>query len=149
MTGLSLAINMALRLSYPVADPIVTQPFGNKLIILGEDVYAQWGYPGHNGIDFRAEMGTEVLACDDGKIVATPNDPEGFGTYVKIKHEWGISYYCHLSRKKSPKAVMRGDVIGYSGDSGFSTAPHLHFGLKVTNAVCPGYKGWSDPTLFL
>ena len=140
---------MALRLSFPLADPIVTQEFGNKLILFEEDIYAGWGYPGHNGVDFRAAVGTPILACDDGKIKATPNDPDGFGYYIRIEHWWGYSYYAHLSKKRRPKMVSRGDEIGLSGDTGFSTGPHLHFGIKVTNAIAPGYNGWSDPSLFL
>lgn len=140
---------MALRLSWPLAVHAVTQEFGNKFILDGVDVYAKWGYPGHNGIDFRAAIGRPVLACDAGLMESTPEDPGGFGTYVRIRHWWGLSYYAHLSEKVAPGLVAREQMIGKSGDSGFSTGPHLHFGIKVTNAPCPGYKTWSDASLFL
>ena len=140
---------MALRLSWPVAEVYIVQKFGNRLILHGEDIYAGWGYPGHNGIDFRAAVGTPILACDDGEIEATPDDPGGFGTYIRIRHKWGRSYYAHLSEKHGPGLVKRCEEIGKSGDTGFSTGPHLHFGVKVDMAIAPGYNGWSDPTLFL
>jgi len=140
---------MALGLSFPVVEPFVTQEFGAKLILFDEDIYAGYGLPGHAGIDFRATVGTPIMACDNGEIETTPDDPGGFGIYVRIRHKWGRSYYAHLSSKKEPGPVKRGEEIGKSGDTGFSTGPHLHFGVKVAMAIAPGYAGWSDPSLFL
>jgi len=140
---------MALLLSFPLVEVTVTQRFGNKLIIDGQDIYARWGYPGHNGIDFRAAVGTPVIACDDGVVELTGEDPDGFGFYVRVRHPWGLSFYAHLSQKFRTDSVVREQAIGLSGDSGFRTAPHLHFGVKVWQAPCPGYRQWSDPTLFL
>lgn len=134
----------------PVREPYVTQAFGNKLYVEGQDVYAQWGYIGHNGMDFRAPVHTEVLACFDGEIEQTYTDHNGFGVYVRIRHSWGLSYYAHLSQKIANVGPVRtGEVIGLSGHSGYSLAPHLHFGIKLNDYRYPGFRSWFDPTFFL
>lgn len=137
------------KISFPLKEITITQVFGNDLVIDGEHVYAKWGYPGHNGIDFRA-VGTPVFACDAGIIESMPFDKDGFGWYVRLVHDWGRSYYCHLSERiQYSGPVKRGQQIGTSGCSGFCTGPHLHFGIKVYDAPTPGYKDWTDPTPFL
>lgn len=138
------------KISFPLKDITITQVFGNDLVIDGEHVYAKWGYPGHNGLDLRAAPGTPVFACDDGVIESTPFDKEGFGWYVRLVHDWGRSYYCHLAGMVQYSGpVKRGMQVGTSGSSGFCTGPHLHFGIKVCGAPTPGYGDWTDPTPFL
>ncbi len=89
-------------------------------------------YRPHHGTDFGAKRGTPLLAVNSGKVIFS-GWMGGYGKVVKIKHGGGyVSLYAHQSRirvKKGQK-VKKGQVIGYVGNTGRSTGPHLHFGLK-------------------
>lgn len=139
---------MAISLIYPVNGPI-TQKFGEN-----PSFYAQWGYPGHNGVDFGIPNGTPVLAAAKGTIDKVSFEDGGYGNYVKIKHLDGsttfYTYYAHLMQASvtAGQSVEAGAVVGHSNNTGASTGPHLHFGLR--NADTSGaYKGYIDPLPFL
>jgi len=89
-------------------------------------------YRPHHGTDFGARRGTPLKAVNSGRI-SFSGWMGGYGKVVKIKHADGYeSLYAHQSRirvKKGQK-VKRGQIIGYVGNTGRSTGPHLHFGLK-------------------
>lgn len=84
----------------------------------------------HTGIDFTASRGTEIYATGDGVIKEVEVKRNGYGKNIKIDHGYGyVTLYAHMSRfnvKKGQK-VKRGEVIGYVGSTGTSTAPHLHY----------------------
>jgi len=92
----------------------------------------------HYGMDFTAATGTDVFATGIGVVKSTERET-GYGNMVVIDHGFGYeTYYAHLSRVKVQvgQKVNRGDVIGYVGSTGTSTAPHLHYevsknGVKV------------------
>ncbi len=96
----------------------------------------------HNGIDISARSGTPIYAAGDGKVEFVGRKG-GFGRTIKISH--GAVYntlYAHLRRFASGlrkgKLVRQGDVIGYVGQSGLSTAPHLHYEIiKYGRSVDP------------
>ena len=85
----------------------------------------------HAGVDFTAKKGTPVYATADGKIIS--NDVyggRGFGKHLTISHGFGYhTLYAHMDRvvKRQGQKVKRGDLIGYVGNTGRSTAPHLHY----------------------
>ncbi len=84
----------------------------------------------HEGLDFSAPVGTEVYATGDGVVVAVERSRIGYGNHVLIDH--GYSYqtlYAHLSNfeVRRGEKVKRGQVIGYIGNTGKSTSPHLHY----------------------
>lgn len=108
------------------------------------------GYP-HNGVDFGMGIGTPILATDAGVVNFADNVPDADGLGIIISHSWGSSLYWHLSelRARRGDVVKRSDVIGLSGDTGWCTGPHLHFGMKVNGVSVPGMRGWADPELFL
>jgi murein DD-endopeptidase MepM/ murein hydrolase activator NlpD len=84
----------------------------------------------HTGIDFTADRGTEIYATGDGTILSADNKARGYGKHVVIDHGYGYkTLYAHMSRfKVQPgQKVKRGEVIGYVGTTGTSTAPHLHY----------------------
>ncbi len=84
----------------------------------------------HTGIDFTAPIGTEIFATGDGKVTAVERESRGYGNHVVINHGFGYeTLYAHMSRFKVSvgEKVKRGDVIGYIGSTGTSTAPHLHY----------------------
>ncbi len=123
------------------------------------EVYQRFGLLGHNGIDWGMNIGTSLVAAADGKateiaFVEGPKgaDSDGFGNYVKLEHAWGQSLYAHLSKVdlKEGDGVTAGDQIGLSGNTGFSTGPHLHFGIRVNpfNAK-DGWRGYVNPAWFL
>ena len=87
----------------------------------------------HYGMDFSAKTGTEIYATGDGVISKVRRSKRGYGNYVKINHDFGYeTLYAHMSKyivKKGQK-VKRGEVIGYVGNTGISTAPHLHYEVR-------------------
>lgn len=88
----------------------------------------------HNGIDLAAAEGTPVYAIKDGAVYTTiENDPE-FGNYIILTHDTGkmTSVYAHLSKIQVERyqSVRKGDIIGYVGQTGMATGPHLHFEIR-------------------
>ena len=90
----------------------------------------------HYGMDYSAIVGTEIYATGDGVISKVKRSKRGYGNYVKINHGFGYeTLYAHMSKyivKKGQK-VKRGEVIGYVGNTGISTAPHLHYEVRKDN----------------
>ncbi len=87
----------------------------------------------HWGMDFSAPTGTDIFATGDGKIIKVVNSRRGLGKHVIIDHGYGYqTIYGHMSETKVRKGqlVKRGDVIGLVGNTGGSTAPHLHYEVK-------------------
>jgi len=84
----------------------------------------------HTGIDYACPTGTEILASADGQVMAASFDGSGYGNRVIILHpDKKATLYAHLSKMMvTPRQeVKQGDVIGLSGNSGYTTGPHLHF----------------------
>jgi TP901 family phage tail tape measure protein len=89
----------------------------------------RWGKL-HDGIDIGAPTGTQIVATDSGRVISAGFNNGGFGYWTLIDHGSGlISGYAHQSRLAvaGGQAVNRGQVIGYVGNTGYSTGPHLHF----------------------
>lgn len=134
---------MAIKLILPVNGPI-TQLFGEN-----PDFYKKWGFPGHNGIDYGIPNGTPVKAADAGTVAAISFENGGYGNYVKLSHKDGntiyYTYYAHLASASvtAGQKVKAGTVIGSSNNTGASTGPHLHFGLRI-DGQNPTYKGYVD-----
>ena len=84
----------------------------------------------HYGMDFTATEGTEIYATGEGVVSRITNEVRGYGKRIEIDHGFGYkTLYAHMSKfnvKKGQK-VKRGDVIGFVGNTGTSTAPHLHY----------------------
>ncbi|MBL0047703.1 MAG: peptidoglycan DD-metalloendopeptidase family protein [Bacteroidetes bacterium] len=84
----------------------------------------------HTGIDFSANIGTEIYATGDGVVERADDLAQGYGNHVVINHGYGYeTLYGHMSKiiARVGQKVKRGDVIGLVGSSGMSTAPHLHY----------------------
>lgn len=84
----------------------------------------------HTGLDFTANVGTEVYATGNGKVVKVEADYRGYGNHIIIEHGFGYqTLYAHLSKfdVRQGDKVKRGDLIGYVGNTGTSTGPHLHY----------------------
>ena len=118
-------------LSWPLDKIFVTSPYAPR-----------WG-GFHRGTDFRASIGTQIKTVADGTVIGTGDTDiccpgASFGKWIFIEHNNGLSStYAHLSLISVSKGqkVARGQVIGYSGNTGSSTGPHLHLSLYVSSGV--------------
>jgi murein DD-endopeptidase MepM/ murein hydrolase activator NlpD len=97
----------------------------------------------HKGIDLSTyRSGDPIVATADGQVVTVDWD-DGFGNYVIIKHKHGYyTRYAHMlsSRVKVGQRVQQGEVIGYIGNTGLSTGPHLHYEVHIGSDVVDPYK---------
>lgn len=126
-------------LSYPLDNVRITQYFGNTAFA-ASGAYAG---KGHNGIDFAAPVGTPVKAALAGTVIGTGNTDSvrgcySFGKWVMVKHSNGLNtMYAHFSSisVSQGETVTTGQVLGYSGETGYATGPHLHFGVYVSSAT--------------
>ncbi|MCB0189939.1 MAG: peptidoglycan DD-metalloendopeptidase family protein, partial [Caldilineaceae bacterium] len=132
-----------LLASFPVSTPSLSKPFdGDYPITLyfGEypEFYSQFTYDGvplkgSNALNFGLPEGTAVKATDEGTVLRVDSEPSGFGNFILLQHEWGESLYTQLERMDVTvgERVLRGQLIGLSGNSGASTGPHLRFGIRI------------------
>ncbi|WP_026998913.1 peptidoglycan DD-metalloendopeptidase family protein [Eisenibacter elegans] len=101
----------------------------------------------HPGVDFAAPHGTPIYATGDGTITEAKFSG-GYGNAVKINHGYGYeTYYAHMSAfaVRPGQKVKRGELIGYVGNTGFSTAPHLHYEVFYNGEwVNPVYYFFND-----
>jgi len=125
-------------LAWPLSTVYVTQYFGKtadsgRLYVSGT----------HNGVDFRAAIGTPIKSAGAG-IVEGIGDTDivcsgaSYGKWVFIRYDNGLaSIYGHLSliSAKQGQKVKTGDVVGYSGNTGYSTGPHLHMSVYASQGV--------------
>lgn len=127
-------------LFWPLDKIFITQYFGNTDFAIKTNAY---NGKGHNGVDFQAAPGTRVKAALDGIVMGTGDTDKvckgaSFGKWALLRHNNGLStLYGHLSLIKvnEGQTVQTGDVIGYSGNTGYSTGPHLHFTVYATQGV--------------
>lgn len=158
-----LFVDDSLGLKFrPVQSKTVTQPFGAN-----PNYYAQYGLPGHEGIDFRSPLGDRYHAVADGKVVWASNlngngRESAYGWHVVIEHTSPTfkkfrTFYAHCAPSlpvKTGQNVAAGDVVGISGNTGISSGPHLHFGIAVDGDTGNGYPIWRfgqfiDPAVHL
>ncbi len=112
----------------PLEDVTLTDRFGpRRHPLTGEKKH-------HNGLDFRAATGTPVYATADGAVEYSGfHKQSGYGNLVIINHNFGFkSYYGHLKKTavRSGRLIEKGQLIGYSGNTGVSTGPHLHYEVR-------------------
>jgi len=119
-------------LNWPVNN-VITQTYGPT----SQTGFVNDVYSFHNGIDLRAAIGTPIRAAADGIISGVGDDGKyAYGKWITINHQNGLTtLYGHFSVQKVSvgKQVKRGEIIGYSGNTGFTTGPHLHFTVYATN----------------
>lgn len=146
---------------------IFGQPFeGNYPIsqYFGENpsTYAQFGLPGHNGIDYATPSGTRAVSVIAGRVRKVGYQAGGWGHYVEVQDGNLVTIHAHFKEEPVVEVgdlVEVGDTLGYTGNTGFSFSNsggagyHLHFGVKILlphdALVFAGkyseYRGWVDP----
>jgi murein DD-endopeptidase MepM/ murein hydrolase activator NlpD len=131
------------RFIWPEPKAQISQPFGPSTL-WREPAYG--GYPHfHTGIDLVEPFGSPIYAADDGVVALVGKSSSGYGNYVVIAHSGGLdTLYGHLSVAlvKVGQSVTQGQVVGLEGSTGNSTAPHLHFELRINERPI-------DPTPYL
>ncbi len=115
----------------------------------------------HNGVDFGAPIGTPLLAAERGRILAIGDQDNyrtngkrlcykgAYGKFIMVKHENNLTtLYAHASliKAKIGDQVERGDIIGYSGNTGRSTGPHLHFTVYSSQTIPRASAGFPEGT---
>jgi murein DD-endopeptidase MepM/ murein hydrolase activator NlpD len=130
-------IEKALNKEHLLACLPAIQPISNKSLTRAASGYGWRIHPiykirkFHEGMDFTSPTGTEIYATADGIVAVIENNPDrGFGNMVTLDHGFGYrTVYAHMEgfNVKLGQKVKRGDVIGYVGSTGLSTAPHLHY----------------------
>jgi murein DD-endopeptidase MepM/ murein hydrolase activator NlpD len=102
----------------------------------------------HTGIDFAASIGTPIYATADGKVVEVDVKFSGYGKLVEIDHGFGYrTRYAHMHEfaVRTGQNIKRGDLIGYVGNTGLSTAPHLHYEVLINGSqVDPVHYFYND-----
>ena len=126
---------LALQGQNPPSDASWTMPTSGRLTSpFGMRVHPVLGVSRmHNGIDLAAAEGTPIYATRAGKVTTCSYQAGGAGNYVSINHMDGFaSIYMHMTHYVvSPgQSVSQGQLIGYVGNTGLSTGPHLHFGIS-------------------
>lgn len=139
-------------LRYPLDKIKITQNFGER-----PQVYAP--LLGHNGLDFRTEWDDSptgnrpVYAADNGIVELGDQGSQGYGKFVRLHHADGSqTIYGHLSEQcvVDKQSVFHGKKIGISGNTGFTNAPHLHFGYRPPHFNSNnGYGGYVDPRTYM
>ena len=129
-------------LKLPFSSPVrISQYFGETSFARANAL--RYGRPFHDGVDFAINSGTQILASADGIVIGTGNTDlvrscQSWGKWVVVRHNFGLTtLYAHLSLVKvqNGQKVKSGELLGYSGNTGFSTGPHLHFGVYDSNGV--------------
>lgn len=128
-------------LAWPLDTIRITQQFGGtQFAKTNPGVY---GRPFHNGVDFGVPTGTQVKSVLAGTVQATGNTDAfpgcvSWGKWVLVKHNNGLtSLYAHLSSimVSAGESVQTGGLLGLSGNTGYSTGPHLHLTLYASQGV--------------
>lgn len=138
-------------LSIPAIMPISNKDLTYTSSGWGMRVHPIYNVPRfHYGMDFVAPKGTKIFATGNGKVVSIENLRTGHGRHIVIDHGYGYeTLYAHLSgvNVKLGDKVNRGQVIGFVGSTGTSTAPHLHYEvLKDGINVNPKHYYFMDLT---
>jgi murein DD-endopeptidase MepM/ murein hydrolase activator NlpD len=123
-------------LRWPLDNVLVTQQFGRTV-----DASRLYQSGTHDGVDFRASVGTPVKAALSGTVYEINHGAVPYcqyGKWVLVKHNNGLTtLYAHLSNISVEKgqAVSTGEVLGFAGNTGYATGPHLHFTVYASDAV--------------
>jgi murein DD-endopeptidase MepM/ murein hydrolase activator NlpD len=140
----------------PVINDLFIGNFGvSQYFGANPQMYKQFGWKGHNGLDFRCPTGTQLISCVNGTITEAYNNIGGWGNhcYIWDKDQNVMVIYAHMKslNVKVGDKVKIGNLLGLSNNTGNSTGPHLHFGVYKVDSngnklnLNNGYGGAVDP----
>lgn len=123
----------------------------NKKVYLIQAYDSKLSHKGEYALDFKVKEGTAICAARDGKVIAVRSDSDkgglkdenlNDGNYISIQHTDGsVAHYWHLKKEgvlvKEGDEVTKGQLIGYSGNTGYSAFPHLHFEVVQNGKQVP------------
>jgi murein DD-endopeptidase MepM/ murein hydrolase activator NlpD len=116
-----------------------------------QNPFTRSGSQFHPGIDLAGPIGTPIYATGDGVIIDPFGSMTGYGIAIVIDHGYGFeTLYAHLSKRlvNTGDSVKRGQIIGYLGNTGPSTGPHLHYEVhrngKKVNPINYIYSGFTN-----
>ncbi len=119
-------------LAWPLdGDYTITSPFGTRIDPISGVIKT------HGGTDIAAPTGTPLLAAADGTVITASYDADGYGFYVKIKHDdtYTTLYgHCSVLHVTVGQVVKQGQLIAEVGSTGYSTGPHVHYEV-IQNGV--------------
>lgn len=145
-----------MQLRKPIDKWFITQSFGTN-----PKIYAKFGLKGHNGIDLRTRfidspLGRRyVTASHEGIVEIVRADANGYGTHIRLRGpDRCLTIYGHLTKSYVSKgqSVKAGERIGLTGNTGFSSGPHLHFEYRPAGwekKTKNGFAGAVDPLPFI
>lgn len=109
--------------------PRLTQRFAEN-----PQIYKQFGMRAHNGLDFGCRIGTPIFSPFDGVIRIRDDKQKGYGLHIKLRSKSkkleSVMGHLRSVEGKDGDWVHQGQLIGFTGNTGFSTGPHLHWGLR-------------------
>ncbi len=146
-----------LRMTWPTEFRAYNQFYGEN-----QELYATSSnlVGGHNGVDLRVDKSapetSPIYAALDGTVTQVAFDTTGYGHHLRMRcygpaGEELELIYAHLTHIDVAVGTVagRGDVLGWAGSTGFSTGPHLHFGLRVRGVRLPVINDWINPRPYL
>lgn len=125
------SVSTNAKLISPVRNGVVTSMFGKR-------IHPVTGKPGgHGGVDYGGKMGTPIYAASDG-VIYRQYRSQSYGNVVYLRHPDNTSSrYAHLQKfgigNQEGTELKQGDIVGYMGNTGVSTGPHLHFEYRKTD----------------
>ncbi|WP_157071095.1 M23 family metallopeptidase [Alicyclobacillus acidiphilus] len=120
---------------WPTVGDVITSPFGWR------DLDGKHEF--HPGIDIGVPIGTPIYATNNGTVLSAGWNDGGYGNWVEIDNGGGITtVFGHMSKvvATTGEIVYKGELIGYSGDTGDATGPHLHYEVRVNGTPVPPLK---------
>ena len=134
--------------SIPAIQPVSNKDLTRIASGFGYRIHPIYGIPKmHEGLDFTASQGTPIYATGDGRVTTSGN-AAGKGNHIIINHGYGYeTVYMHMVRIKARdgQLVKRGQIIGWVGNTGASTGPHLHYEVHIFGRpVDPVYFFFND-----
>jgi murein DD-endopeptidase MepM/ murein hydrolase activator NlpD len=128
-----------LLASIPAIQPISNEELKHQPSGFGWRTHPIYKTPEfHPGMDFASPEGTEIYATGDGVVLRADNMAQGYGNHVVLDHGYGYeTLYGHMSKLavRAGQQVKRGQLIGYVGSTGLSTAPHVHYEVHKNGQV--------------
>lgn len=122
-----LAFYVDASMKMPLNDYVISSNYGGRI----SPITGKWKF--HEGVDLAAPTGTKITACKNGVVTVVKKMDAVYGNYVVVTHNNGLnSLYAHMQQfvVEQGQSVSTGQLLGYVGQTGLATGPHLHFEIR-------------------